>query len=150
MGRVELQPAMMHLHDGADEREAEAGSRLGAARIEAHETPHHVVALVVRHAGTAIGDGKVDVGLALRERDADLRLALAALDIFDGIVDEVAERLADQLAVALDLDAVGNLGDEPQAAILRDGLVELGAVMGDPADRRAPARPRRGRSSGVR
>ena len=42
MGRIELQPAVMHLHDGADERQTKTGSRLGAAGVEAHEALDHI------------------------------------------------------------------------------------------------------------
>src|SRR5262245_40060691 len=96
----------MQLCDSGRERQAEAGSRTGAAALEPHEALEDTAPLLRGDALAAIGHGDEDA-LALAARtDGDVRPVGhgATFAMFDGVVHQVRDGLADELAIAADDD----------------------------------------------
>src|SRR6201997_435905 len=87
--------------------QAKSGTWLGAALLEPHEALDGVRTIGLRYSGTAVTYGELDAVALAAGRDQDLgRRAIGGmalrLGVFDGVVHQVGERLADQLAVTLD------------------------------------------------
>src|SRR5438093_11615933 len=97
---LESQLAGMEMRDGGGEAQAQPRARLGAALLEAHEPLDRATAVGLRNARPAIGDREQDaVPLPLRGHQ-DLRAVhrlRVRLGIFDGVVDEIRQCLADEL-----------------------------------------------------
>src|SRR5664279_1973282 len=118
------------------EAQAEPGARLRTALFEADEALDHTRAVGFRNARSAVGDGEQDAVALVERAHHDFRRRavgdqVARLGIFDGIVDQIGERLADQLAVAFDLGRRIGLNLERDALLLGQRLVQLADVVGD-------------------
>ena len=103
-----IKPAAVELHDRLGEAQAEAGTRLRAALLQPHET-----------LGRALrGRPRPECPGRCRRRQAGFRrlsrssvtrtvgLSRRVGRIFDRVVDDVGQRLADQLAVAVDGEGI--------------------------------------------
>ncbi len=118
------------------EAQAQPRARLRAALLEAHKAFDHARAVGFRNARPAVDDREQDA-VALAERAHDdfrrgaVHAALARLGIFDGIVDQIGERLTDQLAVASDLGRRIGLNFKRDALLLGQRLVQLAYVVGN-------------------
>src|SRR5690242_11859869 len=97
-------------------RSDEAQSKTGAGRIaagfETHEALDHARAIRARNAGPRVGDDEID---ALGRDGGPDRDVSAFRGVFDGIVDEVRERLADEAAIAFDHRGAGRFDFERDA-----------------------------------
>src|SRR5438876_11067130 len=86
--------AAMHIDDAFDDRQAEArrtfsGRRLGREPLEAAEQPAEILR---REAGALVGDADHRVAALMGDGHRDLA---ADRRVFDGVADEVVDRLAD-------------------------------------------------------
>ena len=108
-----------------------------------------------RNARTAVLDRQDGVARLLRQPDADAGVARVA-GVFHGVVDEVGERLADELPVAGDVDVRARCRSttrrrRPRTAARRARSHRRRRPKDRcPASRRRKSRPRRARSSGAR
>ena len=137
---LQLQRRFVKLGDGGDETQAESASRRAARGLESIEPPQHRFALLGRNARPAVGDHDGDgvvVGGDVQRHGAPFGGVLHC------VVEQVRERLEDQIGIAVDrrLDAGVAKRD---AAGLRDGCIEIGNVVpyggeGSRARRRAGA-----------
>src|SRR3546814_8318937 len=85
-----------------DQAEAEAAAGGATAGVEANEALQHPLAILGRDAGAAVGHCEVRSVVDPSEAHADLAAARAVLH---RVVEQVGERLAEQLAMAADGDA---------------------------------------------
>src|SRR5689334_4022295 len=91
----------MQLRHRGGERQAEARARPGAARFEPDEAFENPVALMHGDALALVGDDDVDaVADAPGGDDYGRRAMGASLAVLDGVVHQIGEGLADQLAIA--------------------------------------------------
>ena len=111
IGEPEL--TAMQRRDRRRQAQSKTGTRLGAAGFEPDKSFHRVLAIGLRNSGPMVGDAKqhliaVATGLdqnhlafAAGDRISAQRLRDRRLAVFDSILDEVRQRLADQFAVAV-------------------------------------------------
>ncbi len=107
---LELEFAAMKPRHRGGEAQPQARAGLGAALLEPHETFDHAAAIGRRDARTVIRHGQRDALAATAGADHDFRrgaveLVAVAVEafgpgIFDGVVDQIGERLAHQFGIA--------------------------------------------------
>ena len=131
---------------------------LRTALLEPHEALQHRSRSASGMPGPLSATRQHDVSPIARPAEiAICGASPASLGIFDGVVDEVGERLAEQFAVARERDRPGvDHGRQLHARLLRHRLVELGDVARRSrrdrprSSRRRASRPRCARSSAAR
>ena len=118
------------------EAQPQPRARLRAALLEAHEALDRAAAIGLGNAAAAVGDREQDA-LALAHRlDHDLGLGpvhagAIGRAVFDGVVDQIGERLADELAVAVHRSGGRRLDLELDALVVGERLVELAHAARD-------------------
>ena len=158
---LEPQFAAMQARDRRGEAQAKPGTRLRAALLQPHEALDDAAAVGFRNARSAVGDGEQNA-VALGQC-AHHDLGWCAVDrlatrrrVFDGIVDQIGERLADQFAIAVERRGRSRLDLKRDALFVGQRLVEFADVVRDLGGvelgsyRRVPARIPRARSSAAR
>ena len=119
----------MRARDRRDQRQPEAAAGARAAGLEPHETLEDVLAVGFGNAGAVVGDGETDRALgAFRDRDFDPG---SASGVFDGVVEEIGERLRDEGAAAADGRRGLGLQGKREAGVLRRRLIKFGHLLGD-------------------
>src|SRR5215469_16689226 len=115
--------------------EAEARTGLRAALLETNEALHHTAAVGVGNTGPAIGNAERDALAIIAGPNHDLgrdAVHLAARPgIFDRIVDEIGQGLANQLAITAHRRRCGSIDLERDTLLIRNRLVKLANVAGD-------------------
>src|SRR3546814_20033779 len=109
-----------------DQAEAEAAAGGATAGVEANEALQHPRAILGRDAGAAVGHCEVRSVVDPSEAHADLAAARAVLH---RVVEQVGERLAEQLAMAADGDARVDRAGQLQPGLLGDRLVDLQQIL---------------------
>src|SRR6185437_16792348 len=97
------------------------------AALEPHETIEYRAAPIGRHAGSGIAD--LDMRFSRARLDTERNFALWR--VFERVVEQIGDRLREQMAVAAHHDPVGDLGLETEPAFIGDRLVKLGDVARD-------------------
>ena len=133
---LERQFAAMQARHRRGKAQAQPEARLRAALLEAHEAFDHARTVAFRDAGAAIGHGEQNAVAVVERAQHDFRplavdLGGIRLAVFDGIVEQIGDRLAHQLAVALDRRGAVGLDLERDALLLGQRLVKLADVAGD-------------------
>ena len=88
--------AVVEMGDGFNEGEAKPGAFRRSAGIEPPEPSHRLGPLLGRNAGAPVADGEPGEGFFLGDGDPDFA---ARRSVADGIFDQVAHRLRQQLAM---------------------------------------------------
>src|SRR5437763_16051019 len=117
------------------EAEPEAGPRLGAALLEAHETLDRTSAVGLRNAASAIRDGEQDPLAFVLRFDDDFGLhtidrAAIGSTVLDGVIDQVGQRLADELAIAVNGWAGRRFDRGVEGLYMPQRIVELADAAG--------------------
>src|ERR1700719_1353008 len=121
--------------------QSEAGPWLGAACLQPHESLHRVLAIGGRNSWAVIGDAEQHLValaphldqdlLGIHADDCALRLRRwRRLAVFDGIFDQVRQRLTDQFAIAVDRHR-RSLDAQAHAVVLGERLIEFMNAVGD-------------------
>ena len=118
--------------DRGDEREAEAGAGAAAARVEADEAAERALAVGLGDAGAAVGDDERRRAGVAPGGDGRSRLPAGAWR--RALSTRFESASASSWTWPADDEAGLGGGDEPEAALLGGGLVELGDVGGDAAE----------------
>src|SRR5262249_49610744 len=100
---------LVQARDGSNEAQAETRTRRVAARFQTYEPLGDARPLLGRNSRAVVGDHERWPRLGLLEGDGHLA---AGRRVFDRVVDEIGERLGDEIAVAVDGEALGRLLDE--------------------------------------
>src|SRR5579859_2778642 len=130
----ELELAAVEPRDRGRQAQAEAGARLGAALLQAHEALDHPATIGFRNPRPAILDAERNALAFILGLDDDLRGAaveLARRRIFDGVVDQIGQRLADQLAIAAHRCRPRGIDFEHQALLFGQRFVQFADVVRD-------------------
>ena len=125
----------MQMSDRRRETEAESRARLRAALLQPHEALHHTFAIARGNARTMVGYAETDAIPLPACRDHDvgrhaIHFRRMGTRVFDGVVDEIGERLGHQLAVAAHRQGCAGLDLERHALFVGERIVKLT----DPAD----------------
>lgn len=141
-GVAELDGGLMHLAHRRDEAEAETGSFLAAVLVEPVEALEDVFLLARGDAGPAVADLQMQHVAADRQRDRD---AAAGRRVLVGVVEQVADGLQPQVAVAVGRRAVRRRLDvETDVLVGEDHIVDLAHLLEHAVevevDERLPAR----------
>ena len=126
---VVLQPqhAAVQLGAGGDDGQAQARAAGAARRVQAHEPLLHPAALVLRYAAAGVGHHDVHGVLALLHRHPH-HSALAR--VLGGVVQQVADRLAQQRLVAMgDHRMWRGVDDQLLLRVLDHGREEVGQLL---------------------
>src|SRR5262245_1559132 len=143
-GRVVLQAqrAAVHAGDGGDQAEAQTGAGAGAALLQAHEALQGALAVLRRNARAPIRHRDLDGVADTAEGDGDLwrrdrrrrwratgrHAHVGCRGILDGVVHEVGDGLAHQLAVGHRAQPRLRRDGKAEPGLLGNGLVEFGNV----------------------
>src|SRR5258708_1279656 len=101
-------------------------TRLRATLFEADEALDRTTAFRCRNTATAIGDGQQDAIALAPCRHDDLCVgAIYPAPVFDGVVDQIGKRLADQLPVAVHRGRHRRFDLEMDTLIIGERLVEF-------------------------
>ena len=122
--------AAVQIHDGADQRESQAVAGGAARAVQAHETFEDVGAFVVGDAFAVVSDGDDEVFAVTVGAQADFA---AFGGVFDGVVEEVGNRLGDELAVAHDVQVVGDVLREFEFVFFGEDVVHFRQIFADGA-----------------
>ena len=103
--------------------------------LETHKAFDDPAAVGFGYAGPAIGDAEHDALAVIAGAHNNLRglaIGLAVrLGIFDGVVDQIRQRLSDQFAVAANRSGVRRFDRERQPFLVGQRLVQLRDIAGD-------------------
>ena len=125
----------MHARDRRRERETEPGAGPRARAFESDETVEHARPIFRRDARSPIRHVEFDPVAGAPRGDDDVRpfgrlAGLFLLPIFQRVIHEIGDRLADQLAIPPDQSVRAfRLDPEIESLLLGDGLVEFGHRM---------------------
>ena len=115
---------------GADKAQTEPVSGCAAASLEPDKAVEYDVAIGFRNAGTAIGNLEHGVRvLAVAERP---HRKLSTTGIFEGIVEQIGERLRHQMAIAANFDARLDGHNQSKPPFFGRRLIEFGGGTGPP------------------
>ena len=140
-GRRRAAVAAMQRGDGGCEAEAETGTRLGAAGLEPDKALDRVRAVGFGNSRSMVGHAEQHlVALARAPRSGSAPWQHPASSgstpgrpaVFDGVFDQVGERLADQFAVAVHRCRLG-LHRKRQTVVLGQRLVQFVDAAGESA-----------------
>ena len=132
---LKSQRPAMQPRNGRDQAEPKTAARLGTARFQAHEPAQHPLAVGFGHALALIGhDDLHHVALGIgRHPHFRLQPAIAAdvlrRSVFEGIVEEIGDGLAEQLAIGADEHGAVAAALQHKSALFRHRLVELDHVV---------------------
>ena len=131
----------MGLDDGFHETETEAEAALGAAAIAAIEAAPDRGPFGDGHAGSGVGHGDDDVVAGTHGRDTQATFdyggegdGTAGGCVFEGVIDEVIDRLAEADRVGWALGRGGLVDDDGDGFFLGDFAVEVGGAFDEGAD----------------
>ena len=125
---------MQPCHRG-NEAQPEPASGLGTAGLKPDEAVENAIAIRARHSRPSIGDDDFCHGSLGLNGHADFGLrsiaAVGALwrSIFNGVVNEIGNGLAEQLAIGANKDGLDGLGSQRDATFLGHRFVQLGHVV---------------------
>src|SRR5581483_2222484 len=97
----------------------------GAARLETAEAVERLLAKRLRDPGAVVGDDHARAPAVALRRNPHVA---AGRDVLDGIVEEVRDRLREEVRLAAEADGRGRPDLERDALVLRQRLVDLGGV----------------------
>lgn len=133
--------AAVGLDNGFHETETEAEAALGAAAIAAIEAAPDRGPFGDGHAGSGVGHGDDDVVAGTHGRDTQATFdyggegdGTAGGCVFEGVVDEVIDRLAEADRVGWALGRGGLVDDDGDGFFLGDFAVEVGGAFDEGAD----------------
>ena len=130
LGVLDAQGAAMQPRHRRGERQAEAAAGPRPRRLQPHESLHHPRAFIRGNARPMIGDGDFNALVVAARGDFDARRLAGRIGraIFERIVDEIGQSLADQLALAAKRQR--RRGDDAHfdALVLGGRLVKFGHV----------------------
>src|SRR5262249_24534969 len=123
---LELELAAMQPGNRRGKTQSQAGARLRTALLEPHEALDRAITVGHGNAAAAVSHSQQDtIALSLR-RHNDLRVGtVQPAPVFDGVVDQIGQRLADQLSVAVNRSSRRRLHLEMDALVVGEWLVEL-------------------------
>src|SRR5262245_65228168 len=96
------------------QREPEPVAGRTAAALQPVEPLQYVLALARRYAGSVVGDRNHSGAIAILHDYID---PAGLASVLDGIVDQIADRVEQKIAVAYDEDTVGGSRIEPDAPV---------------------------------
>src|SRR6267378_5891320 len=111
--RVDHETKAVQLYDRRHQIQPKADARRTSDLVGTVETPQHGLALLLADAGAGIGHAHD--GLAVATQQLDIHLAAFGRKL-DGIVDEIGDRLQQEIPVAAHVKPVSHV--DPQADIL--------------------------------
>jgi len=117
----------MSAHDGADKAQSQTVSRSRAASFEADKPVEHGLSIGVGNTLTAIGDFENSLFFTVEDPDLDL----AAARIFERVVEQIGQRLGQQVTDAADPDVGFGREGQNKPVLFGDGLIEFDRRPGD-------------------
>src|ERR1700761_9415247 len=117
----------MQLGDGADEPEPQPVPRRAPAAFKPNETVEYSAAPVRRYARAGIAN--LDMRFAGTCLDAESAFPFGR--VFERVVEQIGDRLREQMAIAAHHDVIGDPGLEAKTALIGDRLVKFGDVARD-------------------
>ena len=121
---------MVAVRDGADQAEPEPVARRAAAGLEPDKAVEHGLAIGFGNARTTIGH--FEHGALAGSKHPDLQLA--AIGIFHCVVEEIGDRLRQQMPVAADLTSGSIANCQRKPLFLSHRLVKFGRRARDFAE----------------
>src|SRR5581483_11089431 len=108
--------------------EPRAGLR--AARFETDESLDRTAAVIRGNTESLIGDGKQHAAVLALCRDANRAFSAGSGSaVFDRVVNKIGERLADQLAITVNLHGLGRFDREMHTLFFGERFIKFGDAV---------------------
>ena len=123
---LHVDPSPMQLSDGSDKAQTKAMAWAAPASLDPVESLENVLALLERNAGPTISDRNRGALVFVTNRDLDIPAAVR-----DGIVDEIGDRVEQEIPVAIHGHLSAAFEFNAAALLFGRGAKQIGNLAGD-------------------